>query len=82
MVIVLLVVSVCAFVIIQLPPGDYITDYIIALELQGTDVDEAEAEALRRQYGLDRAVYLQYLRLFLPHGGFQAREFAILPKYL
>jgi peptide/nickel transport system permease protein len=60
MLILLLVLSVCAFAIIQLPPGDYITDYIAELRMRGTDVDEAEIEALRHQYGLDKPIYFQY----------------------
>ena len=62
MVVVLAAVSVCAFVIIQLPPGDYLDDYIVGLQARGTEVDQAEVEALRHQYGLDRPIYLQYLR--------------------
>ena len=53
--------SVCAFAIIQLPPGDYITDYIAELQMRGTDVSEAEIENLRHQYGLDKPLYVQYI---------------------
>ena len=60
MLILLLVLSVCAFAIIQLPPGDYITDYIAELRMRGTTVDEAEIEALRHQYGLDKPLHFQY----------------------
>ena len=62
MFLVLVAVSVCAFAIIQLPPGDFLTDYIAALQMRGTSVDQAEIEALRHQYGLDRPIYAQYLR--------------------
>ena len=62
MILVLVAVSVCAFVIIQLPPGDFLTDYIAALQMRGTSVDQAEIEALRHQYGLDRPIYAQYVR--------------------
>jgi peptide/nickel transport system permease protein len=62
MFLVLVAVSVCAFAIIQLPPGDFLTDYIAALQMRGTSVDQAEVEALRHQYGLDRPIYAQYLR--------------------
>ena len=62
MVLVLVAVSVCGFAIIQLPPGDFLTDYIAALQMRGTSVDQAEIEALRHQYGLDRPLYAQYLR--------------------
>ena len=40
-------VSVLSFLIIQLPPGDYVTSYIAALEAQGDDVSAEEAETLR-----------------------------------
>ena len=56
------VVSVVAFVLIQLPPGDYLTTYVIQLENQGSTVSEAELAALRRQFGLDRPILVQYLR--------------------
>ena len=53
-------VSVLSFVIIQLPPGDYVTSYIAALEAQGGQVREDEAESLRIQYGLGEPMYVQY----------------------
>ncbi len=55
-------VSVLAFVIIQLPPGDYITTYIAQMSASGSFVSAQEAEALRQQYGLDQPLYIQYLR--------------------
>ena len=55
-------VSVVAFVLIQLPPGDYLTTYVIQLENQGSTVSETELAGLRRQFGLDRPVLVQYLR--------------------
>ncbi|TVQ23313.1 MAG: ABC transporter permease, partial [Spirochaetaceae bacterium] len=50
-----------AFVIIQLPPGDYLTSYVMQLRSSGTEVSEAEIAALTRQYGLDRPLSAQYL---------------------
>ena len=55
-------VSVVAFVLIQLPPDDYLTTYVIQLENQGSTVSETELAGLRRQFGLDRPVLVQYLR--------------------
>jgi peptide/nickel transport system permease protein len=55
-------ISVLAFVIIQLPPGDYITAYIAQMTATGTVVSQQLAEALREQYGLDQPVWVQYLR--------------------
>jgi peptide/nickel transport system permease protein len=56
----LFVVSVLAFVIIQLPPGDYLTTYIASLESSGEEVNLARVERLRQEYGLDRPLYVQY----------------------
>src|ERR671924_1443686 len=55
-------ISVVSFAIIQLPPGDYVTSYIAQLMSTGTLVTQEEAANLRAQYGLDRPIYVQYLR--------------------
>jgi peptide/nickel transport system permease protein len=55
-------VSLLAFAIIQLPPGDYITSYIAQMASTGSIVSEQEAENLRIQYGLDQPIYVQYFK--------------------
>ena len=55
-------VSVLSFVIIQLPPGDYISSYIAQMSASGSFVSQQEAEALRQQYGLDKPMWVQYMR--------------------
>jgi peptide/nickel transport system permease protein len=55
-------VSVLSFLIIQLPPGDYVTSYIAALEAQGDDVSAEEAQALREYFGLGQPPYVQYAK--------------------
>lgn len=54
--------TVISFVVIQLPPGDFVTSYIAALQSTGTVLSQEEAEALRQQYGLDRPMYVQYAK--------------------
>ena len=56
----LLAISIITFVIIQLPPGDYLSTYIAELQSQGENVDIAKIEALRAQYGLDKSMVEQY----------------------
>ncbi|MBT7487093.1 MAG: ABC transporter permease [Rhodospirillales bacterium] len=56
----LLAVSALVFVIIQLPPGDYLTTYIAELESQGEFVDPQKIEFLRQEYGLDKPMIEQY----------------------
>ena len=58
----LLAVSMVTFVLIQLPPGDYLSTIIYQLEESGEDVDEALLASLRKRYGLDQPIYMQYLR--------------------
>ena len=57
----LIAISAITFIIIQLPPGDYLSTYIAELQSQGENVDQAKIEALRAQYGLDRPMIEQYL---------------------
>jgi peptide/nickel transport system permease protein len=57
----LLLISILAFIIIQLPPGDMVTYQIQRLRSSGVEVSEAQAEALMRQYGMDKPVYQRYL---------------------
>ncbi|TVR99563.1 MAG: ABC transporter permease, partial [Rhodospirillales bacterium] len=59
MLLTLLVISALVFVIIQLPPGDYLTSYIAQLEAQGEIVARERIEFLRQQYGLDRPMIEQ-----------------------
>lgn len=54
------VVSIVAFIIIQLPPGDYLSSYIVRLKQEGTEVSQSEIASLRKQYDLDQPIYLQY----------------------
>jgi peptide/nickel transport system permease protein len=60
----LLAISVISFLIIQLPPGDFLTSYLATLaesgQVGGTTADALQA--LRAQYGLDQPVYVQYLK--------------------
>lgn len=56
----LLLVSLLTFLIIELPPGDYLSMYIIRLENSGTKVSEDEIARLNREFGLDKPLYWRY----------------------
>lgn len=58
----LIAISIVSFVIIQLPPGDYLTIYMQQLRDQGDVVDEAEMLALQKRYGLGQPIYVQYAK--------------------
>ena len=57
-----IVISIISFIVIQLPPGDFLSSYIATLEAGGQVVDEAQVAALRMQYGLGEPVYVQYFK--------------------
>ena len=62
MIITLVVVSLVAFIIIQLPPGDYATSLISSLSASGTTVSQEMLENLRIQYGLNEPPIVQYAK--------------------
>ncbi len=69
----LFAVSIIAFIIIQLPPGDYLTTLLADWSSQGGAVEEGTVAAMRERYGLDQTVYIQYYKWIagiLMHGDF------------
>lgn len=57
----LLAISTIVFIIIQLPPGDYLTTLVAELQSQGEAASLEKINFLRQQYGLDRSPVEQYL---------------------
>ena len=57
----LIAISVIVFVIIQLPPGDYLESHIATMQAQGENIDQKKIAFLREQYGLDQPMWRQYL---------------------
>lgn len=69
----LFLISVVAFTIISLPPGDYLTTLIAQMRAQGGDIDQGRIAALEVRYGLNEPVYVQYVRwisAIVLHGDF------------
>ena len=67
----LLVISIISFAIIQLPPGDFITHRIQAMEARGLPTSLEEVAYLRRLYNLDDPFgvkYAKWLNDLLPFG--------------
>ncbi|WP_228454899.1 ABC transporter permease, partial [Streptomyces alkaliphilus] len=56
----LLAISVVVFVIINLPPGDFVTSLIAYRRQQGLQVGEDEIAQYRAAYGLDQPLIVQY----------------------
>ena len=58
----LVVISVVVFSIIQLPPGDYLENRILMLQMSGDEAEIAEAEGLRKVFHLDKPMVERYAR--------------------
>ena len=69
------VISMIAFAIIQLPPGDYVTSYIAQLMATGTLVTQEEAENLRIQYGSAPTPVRPIRQVGMAHAAGQFRRF-------
>ena len=62
LVVTLVAVSVVAFAIIELPPGDFLTSYIANIAADGQTASQQLVDSLREQYGLDQPVLVQYTK--------------------
>jgi peptide/nickel transport system permease protein len=47
---------------VQAPPGDFLTTYVATLASSGSSISAEQIDALRREYGLDQPIWVQYLR--------------------
>lgn len=56
----LIAISIVAFALIQLPPGDFVTTLAAQKSQAGDTVDPNTLAMLRRQYGLDQPIWVQY----------------------
>ncbi len=57
----LFAISVVAFIVITLPPGDYVDRIVVEARAQGETITEAQAQAMKVRYGLDKPWFIQYL---------------------
>jgi peptide/nickel transport system permease protein len=58
----IVVISIIAFVIIQLPPGSWLDTHVARLMATGESLSDEEIAAIKAMYGLDRPMPVQYLR--------------------
>lgn len=61
MLLTLLVVSMLIFIIINLPPGDYLSNQLVELRATGQEAGIAKAEFLYHEYAMDQPLWKQYL---------------------
>lgn len=72
------VLSGIIFIVIQLPPGDFLATRIARLEQAGDQLSKDQVENLRRQYGLDLPLHQQYFKWF---GQFLQGKFGVSFDY-
>ena len=58
----MIIFSVMVFAIVQAPPGDFLTSYAATLASSGSSINLEQLEGLRKQYGLDQPIAVQYYR--------------------
>lgn len=68
----LIIVSIVAFIIIQLPPGDFFTTLQAEIAQSGGGQDKETVKKMQERYGLDQPLHVQYLRWVsgFPRGDF------------
>ncbi len=73
-----ILISIVSFLIIQLPPGDFVTNYATQLQAMGQTTSDDILENLRSQYGLGQPIYVQYIKWV---SGFPSGNFGISMAY-
>src|SRR5579859_166453 len=74
------VISIVSFIIIHLPPGDFLTSYVAGITARGESIDDATIQALRNAYGLGEPWHVQYIKWMtgVLHGDFgQSFEYRV-----
>src|SRR3954447_23960338 len=55
-------ITIVTFIILHLPPGDFVDAYAAQAAVSGTAISAAEADALRLAYGLNQPLWMQYFK--------------------
>lgn len=58
----IIVISIISFVVIQLPPGDFLTSYIASMEASGVKVSNERIQSLERRYGINKPFSYKYFK--------------------
>jgi peptide/nickel transport system permease protein len=62
----MVIYSFVIFLIMQAPPGDFLTAYVATLASSGSSLSAEQIAVMRSQYGLDQPFFVQYL-LWIQH---------------
>lgn len=58
----LILISIVAFIIIQLPPGDYLSTVVAQMSSRGETLDQGQLLAFKERYGLGDPAIVQYFK--------------------
>ena len=72
MLITMFIVTILGYIIIELPPGNYVDAEIARLRMQGGNLAPEQIQAMYRRYGLDQP---EYVRFWLWISGFVRGDF-------
>jgi ABC-type dipeptide/oligopeptide/nickel transport system permease component/ABC-type transport system substrate-binding protein len=80
----LTIISIIVFIVIQLPPGDFLTSRIIQLSESGDSVSQQQIKEIEEQFYLNEPMPLRYLRWmgFTWFISFDAKDKGLLQGYL
>lgn len=73
MVVLFFFISILVFILIQLPPGDFLTTRIEQMKMEGTPLQESVIQTTMQEYNLDKHIIVQYflwMKDILLHGDF------------
>jgi len=56
----LILVSIISFLVIQAPPGDFVSSYVARLEERGDTIDQELIQALEARYGVNEPIFIKY----------------------
>ncbi len=62
MVPIVLIISIISFIILEAPPGDFVTTRVAQLEAAGEIIGPEAIEALQVRYGVNQPIYVKYLK--------------------
>lgn len=57
----MILISLVSFLLIELPPGDFMTQQITNWELSGLQVSQQEIDSMVRRFGLDQPIHIRYI---------------------
>jgi len=78
MVITMLIVTILGYIIIELPPGNYVESEVQRLRQMGGNLTQGQIDSLNRRYGLDQP---EYVRFWLWISGFVRGDFGQAFQY-